>query len=278
MKKVLKNLVLILSILSIASCSKNDENTSLEQSYLQRKGNRFKPVGFEFIGIQHNKIVDGIKQSLLNSQTSNNELQQYSETFIYSKVAETYNDQRDLELANTFIHSGLHKIPDYTTSLYSNLDNKDKLSKNAKLYLDNLLTIMLEDNADLEQIVQNIIKLENDAYEDSKLTNDDLLIIYPATSVAKNSITYWTDNYDVWKHLLSPTALLERGKTPGRRIGEIALADVGGAVGGALGAWAVNVWVGPGQLAYAGAIIGGAVSCSATATVYHLAASIFQWD
>ena len=82
MKKVLKNLVLILSILSIASCSKNDENTSLEQSYLQRTGNRFKPVEFEFIGIQHNQIVDGIKQSLLDAQTSNNELQQYSETFI----------------------------------------------------------------------------------------------------------------------------------------------------------------------------------------------------
>lgn len=44
--------------------------------------------------------------------------------------------------------------------------------------------------------------------------------------------------------------------------GDIAIADVAGAVGAAAGAWVVNVLPGPGQIAYGSAIIAGGVGAS----------------
>ena len=137
---------------------------------------------------------------------------------------------------------------------------------------------MKEENADLIRIIQNINILEEEAYYDSKLTNDDLLILFPATSVAKHSIKYWNDHYDNWDNVLNGTTGTPVARTkPGRAIANIAVADVGGAIGGALGAWAVNVWVGPGQVAYAGAIIGTAVAASTAVAVNHLVEAIFNW-
>ncbi len=72
--------------------------------------------------------------------------------------------------------------------------------------------------------------------------------------MARYSFKYWAENSKKWSELSAKPTTMSTG-------GDIAKADVAGAIGGAAGAWAVNVIPGAGQLTYGTAIISGGVLC-----------------
>jgi len=53
-------------------------------------------------------------------------------------------------------------------------------------------------------------------------------------------------------------------------VGNVVKGDVAGAIGGAAGAWAVNVIPGAGQVAFGGAIVGAGVAGSVGVAVYEV--------
>lgn len=274
--------------LGLYSCGNDDttktHTTSVQTTLLGSKTDyRVKSSDFRYIGIQHNEILDGIRKSLLSKEVDLDNLQDFSVKFIYSEIEKIYIDEKDLNLASNLIKKNIKAVPDYSKSFYSYEQGKT-ISSELKVYLNELHSMMqIDDDFQLDILLKNIEILENQALNDTGMKNEDLMKFYVSTNVAKSSLEYWTENSDQWDYLLNDGKTMfsqnkPPRKTPGRRIGEIAVADVGGAVGGATYAWVANVVPGVGQATYAGAIVGGAITCSVAAGVYHLAASIFDWD
>ncbi len=116
-------------------------------------------------------------------------------------------------------------------------------------------------------ILLNIISLELEIENDNSLNNDQLIILYSATEIAKYSYTYWSDNWKKWASLNNNGNKIVYGNKIANVGGDIVIGDVAGGVAGGVGALAVNLIPGPGQVAYGGAIIGGAVTGSAYVAV-----------
>lgn len=278
----MKKALLLLTVMIGVGCSNSEseiENLSNVNSNRLAVNTRFHPSKFDFIGTQHNDIMLKLEKALVEGSTTPTEFQLYADKTIYNEVEGLYTNPDDLSLAKNLIYTNLHTKPLLEVTPAFGYNDDKRLSFQAKNYLNVLQNIMMEDDAELTHIVSNINSLEMDAYNDTKLSNEDLLVLFPATSVAKHSIAYWNDHYDIWDSILNDKDMpITTAKTkPGKAIAVVATADVGGAVSGALGAWAVNVWVGPGQAAYAAAIVSTAVSCSAAATIGFLAEAIFNW-
>src|SRR5690606_2227937 len=122
---------------------------------------------------------------------------------------------------------------DVSENLYSG-KNIELVSGHCKEILDNLHSILFSDN-EIGLIVKNIESMEESAYKNSNLTNSDLYVIFTATSVAKNTIVYWNENYNEWEEALNKrenslySLSSTRKKSPGRHVAEVGAADVGGA-------------------------------------------------
>lgn len=266
------------ALMLFVNCSTDNssEETATTSDVSTLKTGRYTPEDFEYVGSEHNRILALVLEKQSEQAVPASDFQDFTKYVINDELEKTNATSGDLALATDLVYNNLHKVPDFGTNLYANLP-EESLTEPAKAYLDELHSILLEDEAELDAIKANIEVLERAAYEDKDLDNHDLGTIFCATRVASYSISYWTDNLVRWEAALGDM-MTAKGKTPGRRAAEIAVADVGGAVGGATYAWAANVFPGIGQATYAGAIVGGAITCSVAAGVYHIAASIFQWD
>lgn len=131
------------------------------------------------------------------------------------------------------------------------------------------------DNAmylDEELIVIELNKIEIDAQ--SKLSEQEALPILAGIEIGKASIAYWTENLNSWIQALNSNSGVSNVKM--QKVANkfswnnLFASDTAGGVGAAVGAAIVNAIPGAGQIAYGGAIIGGAAGGSATYAVYEI--------
>lgn len=227
--------------------------------------NRYKSADFEFIGIEHNKLLDETFNYLsdnINSLTSLKEVNEFlsTKTVSYPLSSKESNDY-GLKL--------MTEIFSNTLEYEESLDSKkylESFSGEQLKFLKELDEILSTQSSSTEQLISNIEKLENQIDLSKSITNDELIVLYSATTTAKYSLSYWDENYSRWKELGQNLAKAGPGDN-------IAKGDAAGAIGGASGAAAVNVIPGAGQVAYGGAIIGGAVAGSVGVAVNEF----FNW-
>lgn len=231
----------VFSLLAIFSCTKEmNDNTAIED--------RITADQLEFIGVEHNAMLGETFTYLKENhmKVTKDDL----EAFLVSKIRSNskYTSQSN-ELGVDHTRTIFSDINNTSTDLYT---DKTPLSNTEKSYLDQLSEILLSD----VEVSTKVAKLEQDIQNDRSLNNQQLVTLFSATQIAKYSHMYWTENMTAWNEL-STLGLKEDSVA-----GNIASGDVAGGVGAAAGAWAVNVVVGAGTVAYGGAIVGGAVAGS----------------
>jgi len=131
-------------------------------------------------------------------------------------------------------------------------------------FLNRLDAILTDVEYNDPEVIKEIEDLESEI-ELEELTNNQLLVLYSATQTAKHSYIYWSENWDKWLELDENS--LKSAMSIG---GDIVKGDVAGAVGGAVGALAANIIIGPGQVAYGTAVITCGVAGSVGVAVYKL--------
>lgn len=218
----------------------------------------------EFIGVQHNEIVDKTYYALYESKINGQESQQFVCDFLVDTIL---NLPDYTEQSNTIgaVYAGqniLVPIVDFET-LYTGQPAK-MLTDREKTYLDLLYNIIKDYNDDHEKTYSEITELENKISDDN-FDKKQLITLFSATNLGKFSLEYWINNEEKWSSLSSNPI-----KSGRRHAEDIAIADAAGAVGGAAGAWIVNIVPALGQAAYGSAIVGTAVAGSVTAGIVKL--------
>lgn len=262
---------------------KNEENVEVN-GVKSNSVDRFHYKDFAFVGVEHNAILGGVLEDIIkNDNIKNEDLGIAMSNYIFEKSSKFITSEEEIEPSRNIIDEMIYNPIDVSENLYP-IEKKDLISDNCKAVLDKLHRVLFSEN-ELSIMIQNIEEIEQSSYNDLNLTNSDLYVIFSATSTAKNTIEYWVANYESWYSALKEREALSgnnysllsvKKKSIGRHIAEIAAADVGGAVFGAVGAWIVNVVPGWGQVAYAGAIVMGAVSGSGGLATLKIADALFD--
>lgn len=201
----------------------------------------------EFVGVEHNELLDKIYNALKDNKVKEKEAQEFTRNFLVNTIL---NLKKYTEESNTIgaVYASQNIInPPVIDNLYPNMADKF-LSKREKSILNELDEIL--DLTTQREIDAKIFELErkiNEGFFDDK----QLVTLYSATNLARYSFKYWEVNSKKWSELGDNPTIMSTG-------GDIAKSDVGGAVG----AWAVNVIPGAGQVAYGSAIISGGVALS----------------
>lgn len=230
----------------------------------------------EFIGVEHNEKLQDTFEFLVSNQNSLGKKspitnKQILETFLIAQIE-----------ANTQYPANMNAIGvAYTKQLFASSNRQFarqeeyfegfELGEKVKFYLGELNSILSVESFGDTRVAQEIRVLEEAIALQNELSDRELILLYSATSVARHSYSYWSENHENWAQL-GPDWTSQHSYKTGPA-GNIVKADVAGAVAGAVGALAVNVIVGPGQVAYAGAIVGGA----ATGSVYQGVIEFLDW-
>lgn len=226
---------------------------------------RFKASDFDFIGIEHNNLLEKTYSSLSeNKNVDNNSVTQTTLDY-----CQNYFDKSKMDIG---MKENLNKkIADY-------ISNKKKSSSllpdNYKRYFNtetviyiNRLNSILMNSKDEEEFKSLLVMFEKDIYKNPKLDNSALAILYSATSVAKNSLDYWVKNAEKWQKL---TAIPQekKGFWQGVWDGCVATttADVQGAITGAAFAVGYNIIPGGGQVGYVATIVATSFASSVAST------------
>lgn len=294
MKKI--KLITFLTIVlgfAIFSCT----NESIEMDNNISKVINAKSI--EFVGIEHNIMLDetyvflkkeSSKKSYQNK--SSKDKKRSLENFLISRVKANRkfsdrsneigieNVKRIFKEKQTF-----SKLSTYSKKTSSFLSDKEKA------YLDSLNEILEKiDFTKNNNIEENISNLEKDIENEIDLSDEQLITLFSATQTAKYSYNYWKNNFKKWSVLGNNSTItlkqlaLKSTSNPECEFGiegctveenlenvkDVVKADIGGAVGGAAGAWVLNFVPGAGQVAYGGAIVGGAVAASVAVAVTKL--------
>ena len=266
-----------LSILMLlGSCDKKEVETTDQDAKLRAADTRVVPEDLAYVGIEHNAQTDALYDAYVADGVTEDESKEYARTFLIGQI--DWTDPEIGELAEENINDYFdNPIASYSDDFYPGSLETD-LDSAIKGYLDDLHGIMSIDGITVSDLNAQVTDLETTIYGDMSLNNDELCVLFSATQTAKHSYEYWTNNGDKWMSLdggagFDGAAAVEDGAgeaTASAVAGDIAKADVGGAVGAAAGAWVVNVAPGAGQVAYGGAILGGAVGTSVGAGVVKL--------
>lgn len=260
MKQIIKLVFgLLITMTFFQSCEKDDNSLSTKINAKQ----------LEFVGVEHNimlnEVYDYIKNENLNKETGKSKI----ESFLISKISslKEYSKQ-SRDIGNNYAKDIFSKKIKLNSSLKLANKSSNSLTDNYINRLDQILTnIDFNDNSVLEAINS----IEQEIEQDGNLTNEDMITLLSATQVSRYSYNYWSENWDKWLALANKnkSSLYKSAKTTSAG-GDIVKGDVAGAIGGAAGAWAVNVIPGAGQVAYGGAIIGAGVAGSVGVAVYEL--------
>lgn len=224
-------------------------------------GQRPTPADFDFLGVEHNKLLDYVYNEIKNNRADLRNLPLFGNSLsaYYTSAYSSYPDVRvgAMAIQKTFAS----KPQDPGTSLYTP-ENGAKMSDEMRNYLDELSSIIFN-NTNGFAIKSLTTALEVRINNDQKLNNTELGILFSTTSIAKYSADYWATNINNWKSL--------PGAHPGilgmnRYIGADVIA--GGTV--AAEAWWLNGWPGVGTAWYGGSIIGTAFGASAFTIIVDL--------
>lgn len=219
----------------------------------------------EFIGVEHNEKLNDTFQFLVANQNSMGHKspianKQVLENFLIAQIEANTQYPANMNAIGVAYTKQLFVSSKHQFARQQIYSENLELGEKVKLYLGKLNIILsVEAFGDLS-VHQEIKVLEETIALENNLSDREFVLLYSATSVAKHSYAYWSENYENWEQL-GPNWTSQHSFKTGPA-GNIVKADVAGAVAGAVGALAVNVVVGPGQAAYAGAIVGGAATGS----------------
>lgn len=224
-------------------------------------GQRPKAADFEFIGVEHNKMLEYAYNEIVNNGIDSHNPQKFGNTLAMA-YASQYASYYGVQVGVMSIRKAFASRPkDLGPIIYSPEDG-EKMSEILRRYMDQLSSI-ITNNTDGFAIKAATQALEISAQNDRNLRDIDCGIFFSTTSVAKHSAEYWAQNLGKWKNLPNT-----HGGT--LKMNRYIRADVeaAGAVAGA--AWWENGIPGVGTALYGGEIIGGGLGASAACMLYDL--------
>jgi len=210
-------------------------------------GQTIKSSDLEFVGIEHNRLLEKIFSQIDNKNYSKEKKKQVAYQILLDDIKSknlTNEDEVKVKkiLDETFKGTYLKDKDKLYPKEFSN-----HLSNEVKNLLDELNTVLKTESTSSKEIIQKIKSFEN-RVSNSNLKDNDLIILYSATNTAKYSVEFWenlvNNNPQNYAALSCCGWLLDLGK-----------ADLKGAVGGAVGALIVNVVPVFGQVAYGSTIV-----------------------
>ena len=217
---------------------------------------RFKASDFANIGIEHNNLMNVAYNTILSQKLNNQNKSDLIPVLQNSLQSMKGYSQLDIDLGFKNLSNLGKEVINIDSNFYT-FTNSSKIDRNTIPYLDKLYLIVMTENITSEDLTIAVENLETEIYNDKNINNNQLLIFYSGSNVAKYSNLYWEENITNWV-ALNPKSQFA-GKQKGRRI---VGADVAGGVAGAVGAAIVNLAPGVGQVAYGSAIVAGAVGSS----------------
>jgi hypothetical protein len=272
MKNLLKSILPIFFILMVSSCQ--DQNDKLIQ-----KIEVLSMVEIQAIAEEHNEALQqtliGLKESQISKvedpkemeKILNRELNFFYESHFNANNLNDAKNYSEKEVLKFFSRANSNLRTNGMTPIEIVIDEASgKLSdEQIKLLLD--IDIILNSIAsDINSALTLLDELEDKAI--NTLTEEEAQVIPIGAEVEKTSITYWYENMDEWDEVINSNEGARNSRTKGWfSWSEVGGADVAGAVGGAVGAAAVNVVPGLGQASYGAAIVGGATAASAADAV-----------
>lgn len=274
MKTTIKIILLSIILSFTFSCTKDVSNDI-------GKINVISLNELQKLAIEHNNAMDFVLQGL---RTSNNINYNNVDSVVNSNLSLFYKSRfisssLELESAINFsklesnrLSTQIKKVQKISASDETPIQKvineySENLSNTQKEFL-NKIDIALNLEAELAAIELN--KIEIDAQ--NKLSKEDALPILAGIEIGKASITYWNENFSSWYEALNTSAGSSKVRiqkaTNKFSWRNLFASDIAGAIGGAVTTAVINALPGAGQVAYGGAILGGAAGGSATYAVY----------
>lgn len=273
MKTTIK-IILLFVILSLTFSCKKDVNNDI---------NKIDVISLnelKTLAIEHNNAMDFVLQGLRASNNINYDnvdsvVNSNLNLFYKSKFTSSLELQSAIDFSKlecNRLSTQIQKVQNISdsevTPIQKALDEySENLSDIQKEYL-NKIDIAL--NLDAELTVIELNKIEIDAQ--NNLSKEESLPILAGIEIGKASIAYWNENFTSWDEALNTSSGSAKVKiqkaTTKFSWNNLFASDIAGAIGGAVGAAVVNAIPGAGQVAYGGAILGGAAGSSATYAVY----------
>lgn len=278
--KIYKYVPFLMLVLAFTfnACSNDNESITNNDNNMKSLSSRYTAADFEYIGLEHNQIVENYLNSFnVEDYENKQELIDFSTTFIKNEIGKFESIESDQELAYELIDDYFGSKALEQSNFYDHLSEelKSELTVEVKNGLDDLYDILIDaDNIQPAILQSRINTWENEAYENETYNNKDLSILYSASSIARNSYELWYNS----EFLKNNNVEKSGGDRAAVAIGVIAGADVTAGVGAAAATWAVNVFAPPpaGQAAYGTAIVGAAVGASTAAAVGAIFGAIFE--
>ena len=256
-------------LLSLSSCKKgNLENV---------KNKQLNATDFKIVGIEHNKALENVYQTLKSSKSGS---ANFRTTFLTLDYALMLSEQTTIDYVNSSDFSS--ESTQLAIELINNIYDHMPLMTDNGLYtsvianslnaaqiqiLDQLNVVMSDDDYSLPSLQNRINNIESQV-PSLNLTEEQQIIIYSATSVAKYTLEYWNVNFDEWVALNSNI----NGRMASRPFNwkQVGKNDIAGAVAGAAATGIARLFGPIGWTIWGGAILGGAVGGSAYDAVMQL--------
>lgn len=265
-----------ITLLAFSCSSRKYEYMSIEKSdqdkHVLDKINHTNPLSH--MGIAHNDVVDLFMDKHYSTLRSSNVTDLESYEFIKDKIFESISEYNisglslRTESGDLITKEEFSEIYDDIVLLNYGKDTEDMvfytsndekyLSINQKKFISEIEAIMKDDDTSIESVLNRILIVQERAV--TALSEEELTVILTATSIAANTCSYWHEYFN--------DNTLMRADFSWKEVG---VADVCGAVAGAVAAGARWVFCGPpGWKLTAALVVGGAAGGSAANAVKQL--------
>lgn len=227
------NIILLIAIIAIGivSCEKKEsKNSSIDEK--QMRIANIAPEDFDYVGAEHNAGLDYIYNRLKNEVVFDESLtlgdflayiDDFSSDFFYLSdeiPAEFIELEGIQEMLDRCLYSS------YKSNFVDSVISNEQLSTDQQELLEELMT-GVDASSTLQEIHDLVTNINSDA--STLIANEEeLAVIYAATSVIMASCEYWYYNSNKWCNLYSTNA-----KEPWFSWGSVSKSDGAGAVGGA---------------------------------------------
>jgi hypothetical protein len=267
MEKIKHLLFLFAFVLFIASCKKDGKQSA-------KLNEQLKAEDFAYIGKAHNQQLSVVYNALLKSKNSSgfrtNSRESFTEIQALDIAEETIVDEIN---HNNSLPSTIKAISiGYVTNTFSGVP----VMENNKLYtialasslpqsvisiLDRIDILLVDADSSLGSLNAGLNAIEGEV-PSLNLSLQHQGIVYSATNIARYTAQYWVENLNAWLELAQGNIGGRNSRSFWGWLKSVGGGDVAGGVGAAAGAWAANVIIGAGTVAYGGAIVTGAVGGS----------------
>ncbi len=228
MKKI--SFIAILIMVVLFACNKSDE--------LENNNEKLNVSDFEYIGKLHNQGLElsleelrNMDSNLKSSKLSNKESLIELQKDISIKFVNEQNYSDELKtIAVSQIQDGINDYNSFDLKLKSTQNNTlpdslmSKISIDAQNQLYNLFEIMNDYDMNRSSLKSRISIIEEKAIQ--TLSTEEQFLILSTSSIAKNTLDYWSANYEEWLELNNKGLKSLKSDINWKAAGK---ADVGGA-------------------------------------------------